>query len=63
MTKPLPQNAALPHWAAYSFGLGGLALWVALLAGCKELPTLKHDTAPSTAFVVQTAPPPSAKES
>ena len=63
MTKPLPQNAALPHWAPYSFGLGGLALWVALLAGCKALPTPKHDTAPSAAFVVQTAPAPSAKES
>jgi hypothetical protein len=63
MIRPLPQNAALPHWASYSSRLGGLALWVALLSGCKELPTPKHDTPPPPAVLVQTAPPPSLEKS
>jgi hypothetical protein len=61
MTGPLPQNAALPHWL--SRRLAGFALSVALLVGCKELPTPERDTGPRAPVLVQTAPSPSIEKS
>ena len=61
MTGPLPQNAALPHWLSHLFA--DFALSLALLMGCKELPTPQRDNGPRAGVLIQTAPPPSTEKS
>src|SRR5271157_68843 len=64
MRRHLPQSAALPHWVSHLSRRGGLALWVALLSGCKELPAPpEHETGPPPAILTETAPPPSDEKS